>query len=341
VLSPRSAVFRALTEVLIVALLFSLLPVGTKASVDRVEDRLWLTKTAFGELLAHTGTDPQPYAFAGEPFDPNSGFQYHRARWMDPGTGRLLGMDLFPGGEFEPASLHKYLYASGNPANSVDPTGLFSLPEISLSLVIRSVVQTLAISAPLRAFHAAQQLKAGADLGAVAQEFAIGIATDVALSVVLSGVFQYAPRLFQARAAGQALSRAAESPWNLDKWARGLEIERRILGGPGRFVKTNEAVIDDFTEGVATSIKSIDLTLPSYQSAGGIISEVSQHARNLATYTFNLATQVPPSAVKERVLVVAIERGAATAAQQQALTSALRNARNVWPNIRLAIVEIP
>ena len=30
------------------------------------------TYTAFGELIAHTGTDPQPYAFAGEPYDPNS-----------------------------------------------------------------------------------------------------------------------------------------------------------------------------------------------------------------------------------------------------------------------------
>ena len=42
------------------------------------------TYSAFGELLAHTGTDSQPYAFTGEPLDPNSGWQYHRARWMDP-----------------------------------------------------------------------------------------------------------------------------------------------------------------------------------------------------------------------------------------------------------------
>jgi hypothetical protein len=39
------------------------------------------TYSAFGELLAHTGQDPQPYAFTGESLDPNSGFQYHRARW--------------------------------------------------------------------------------------------------------------------------------------------------------------------------------------------------------------------------------------------------------------------
>lgn len=47
------------------------------------------TYTAFGELLAHTGSDPQPYAFAGEPYDANMGFQYHRARWI-----RGLGASL-------------------------------------------------------------------------------------------------------------------------------------------------------------------------------------------------------------------------------------------------------
>jgi YD repeat-containing protein len=31
------------------------------------------TYSAFGELLGHTGTDPQPYAFTGEPYDPNVG----------------------------------------------------------------------------------------------------------------------------------------------------------------------------------------------------------------------------------------------------------------------------
>ena len=81
------------------------------------------TYSAFGELLAHTGSDPQPYAFAGEPLDPNSGFQYHRARWMDPRTGRFAAMDPFEGLEREPVTLHRYLYAAADPANLIDPTG--------------------------------------------------------------------------------------------------------------------------------------------------------------------------------------------------------------------------
>jgi RHS repeat-associated protein len=82
---------------------------------------------AFGVELAQTGSDPQPYRFAGEPYDPQLQMAYHRARWMDPSTGRFTGMDPFEGLEFEPVTLHKYLYANLNPANVTDPTGLFGV----------------------------------------------------------------------------------------------------------------------------------------------------------------------------------------------------------------------
>ena len=102
---------------------------GTGLVFRAKEVALWpsiLAKSAFGELLAHTGTDPQPYAFTGEPYDPNIDWQYHRARWMDPRTGRFAGMDPFVGGAFEPASLHRYGFGYGNPANWTDPSGLYT-----------------------------------------------------------------------------------------------------------------------------------------------------------------------------------------------------------------------
>ena len=102
------------------------------------------TYSAFGELLAHTGSDPQPYAFTGEPRDPNSGWQYHRARWMDPGTARFASADPFAGEEFEPATLHKYLYAAADPLNKLDPTGEFSL---TTALTTVNIVMTLANTA--------------------------------------------------------------------------------------------------------------------------------------------------------------------------------------------------
>lgn len=79
--------------------------------------------SAFGELLGHGGTDVQPYAFTAEPYDPNVRFQYQRARWMDPWTGRFSGIDPFEGVERYPLTLHKYVYAGADPVNKVDPTG--------------------------------------------------------------------------------------------------------------------------------------------------------------------------------------------------------------------------
>ena len=94
------------------------------------------TYEAFGELREHTGDDPNPFRFAGEMVDPNIGFYYLRARWMDPGAGRFLSMDPFPGVERDPTSLHKYLYASANPVNVVDPTGLFSVGNLAVTSAI-------------------------------------------------------------------------------------------------------------------------------------------------------------------------------------------------------------
>jgi RHS repeat-associated protein len=108
-----------------------------------VADPFSLTKSAFGELLGHSGIDPQPYAFAGEPLDPNSDFQYHRARWMDPRTGRFASVDTFEGLEYEPLTLHKHLYVSANPVNLVDPSGLAGEGGLSGALTSLAVAVTI------------------------------------------------------------------------------------------------------------------------------------------------------------------------------------------------------
>jgi RHS repeat-associated protein len=99
------------------------------------------TYTAFGERIAHTGTDLQPYAFVGEPYDPNVGFQYHRARWMDPRVGRFAAMDPFDGIDDDPPSLHAYLYAAADVVNRKDPSGEFTLGE---TVVVGAVIGVLA-----------------------------------------------------------------------------------------------------------------------------------------------------------------------------------------------------
>jgi RHS repeat-associated protein len=99
--------------------------------------------TAFGELIEHNGADPQPYAFAGEPYDPNVAFQYHRARWLDPRLGRFVSMDPFPQQLADPAGLHAYLYARNAPLDLVDPTGLFGEFSLGGMLAVSAIIGIL------------------------------------------------------------------------------------------------------------------------------------------------------------------------------------------------------
>jgi RHS repeat-associated protein len=79
--------------------------------------------TAFGEPLASTGSTANEFRYVGEQADPNSGFYYLRARWMDPGTGRFASIDPFAGDRQTPISLHRYLYANASPVSFTDPSG--------------------------------------------------------------------------------------------------------------------------------------------------------------------------------------------------------------------------
>jgi len=60
---------------------------------------------------------------SGEQYDSDLGLYYLRARYYNPATGRFLSRDPLNGNAFDPKTLHKYLYAGGDPVNATDPTG--------------------------------------------------------------------------------------------------------------------------------------------------------------------------------------------------------------------------
>lgn len=94
-------------------------------SAGQASDRWWYE--AFGEVESSTGTSANTFLFAGEQLDPNLGYYYLRARYMDPSNGRFTQMDVFSGFSSDPVSLHKYLYANANPVVYVDPSGHFAI----------------------------------------------------------------------------------------------------------------------------------------------------------------------------------------------------------------------
>ena len=98
---------------------------------------------AFGNEVYRSGSTATEHLYRGEQFDPNLGFYYLRARWMDPGEGRMIGMDPFRGSRADPASLQEYVYANANPANFIDPSGLMTLQEIQTSTSIQDILQAI------------------------------------------------------------------------------------------------------------------------------------------------------------------------------------------------------
>ncbi len=98
---------------------------------------------AFGLLLEHSGNDPNPYQFAGEPVDSTVGLHFNRARWLDVESGRFVSMDPLEGYPERPLSLNRYLYAEADPANKHDPRGLYaSATEASYAGAVRAEVSS-------------------------------------------------------------------------------------------------------------------------------------------------------------------------------------------------------
>jgi RHS repeat-associated protein len=101
------------------------------------------TFDAFGRLIAFSGATRNPFLFAGEQLDANTGFYYLRARYLNPETGRFLTQDAFEGFPFDPPSLHKYAYAHNDPVNNLDPSGEF-ISAAFVSSLSRGVFTALA-----------------------------------------------------------------------------------------------------------------------------------------------------------------------------------------------------
>ena len=81
------------------------------------------TYEPYGTLADSSGSYEPVLSYAGEYVDNETGLVYLRARYLDPATGQFLSRDPLVGATQEP-----YSYASGNPGNRTDPTGLWDIP---------------------------------------------------------------------------------------------------------------------------------------------------------------------------------------------------------------------
>jgi RHS repeat-associated protein len=87
----------------------------------------------FSNLISRTGDTPNNYLYCGEQYDSDLGLYYNRARYLNTDSGRFWTRDPAYGFLEEPPTLHKYIYTAGNPIDFVDPSGRWTLTEITVA----------------------------------------------------------------------------------------------------------------------------------------------------------------------------------------------------------------
>jgi RHS repeat-associated protein len=197
------------------------------------------------------------YLFTGEQWDPDLGMYFLRARYLNTNTGRFHSQDSYEGRNGEPLTLHKYLYANGNPAMFTDPSGEFSLLGaqqavlgglISLSRLVPSsgfglVIQQAINRVALYVLSNAIRIEIGIALG----QLALGLA-DLALETLSTNL--------------EPVPETAVGPW----------VERKLGANATGYER-----IDDIRDGTVTSIKTF-----SNENAQRLLRNVTEEAESLA-----------------------------------------------------------
>ncbi|MFZ6682213.1 RHS repeat-associated core domain-containing protein [Undibacterium sp. Tian12W] len=101
---------------------------------------------AFGAVTNKSGTTANNYRYTGEYFDESINLQYNRARWYDAGAGRFVAQDTFRGASRRPITLNRYLYASADPVNRIDPSGYADNPaSLSMTGAINGILSSISL----------------------------------------------------------------------------------------------------------------------------------------------------------------------------------------------------
>lgn len=119
--------------------------------------------------------------------------------------------------------------------------------------------------------------------------------------------------------------RAEKSVWELGWAARGTRIEEALDANLREF-----DVIDDFRDGIATSIKSVDLRTPTYQDTRRLFGRLSRLVDDVANFNGDQVGEVviEASDITGRTLRVVVPKTIVTPAQRAAIGAAADYAKS-------------
>ncbi|HEX8411725.1 MAG TPA: RHS repeat-associated core domain-containing protein [Thermoanaerobaculia bacterium] len=243
---------------------------------------------------------------------PIDSLDYMHARYYSPNLGRFLSADPvldIKEALHEPQLWNRYSYVTNNPLKFTDPDGRY---------------RTFYKEKPMTAANLAMDENTPAVVKY--SMYAVGGLTALGAG----GVF-FAPGSGGGLAAGA---------FRLHPIARGNFIETALATAFGGGLPRTFPVIDRFLNGVATSVKSMDLMSKTYQNANRLMSTLTGYVDKLANFNGGAVGQtvVRGSDVTTRVLEVVVQRGAANAQQMETIRKAAEYAKQ--NEVQLKVITV-
>ena len=265
------------------------------------------------------------------------GLYDYGARWYDAALGRFVQADTdVPESQWNTQGFDRYAFVANNPVKYIDLSGhcwgvasaIRGIP--SYDTTCNNLDMALSIVQHPEA-SVAQKVGAGAYIAA--EGLAHGA---VALGTAALACSAVAPCV----TAVEAVLGIGTSVWKLDPLARGWAIEKII--GRGSLLRDLPGfpTIDRFENGIATSIKSIDLGTKTYQNIGALTSRVQGYIDELAGFTGDSygGVTIYNAMIRGRELILAIPRNASTE-QMTALQQLAADAVNQGVNLVLKVIK--
>lgn len=280
--------------------------------------------------------------FTSKELDKETGLYYFGARYQDPKLGIFISVD--PLAEKRP-EYTSYVYCGNNPVKFIDPDGkdwfvndqgyyLWSNNSSVAGFSYAGNILPASVSRYFvleqkdgRLFHKNTSNSVNRFLNSVlSTSFDEKLAYDPAQESFNDEILTTAIGIGIAKVGGlayKALSRAGGSIWNVEGgWlARGLVYEE-MLGGN---LAKGYPVIDKFANGVATSIKTLDLRTKGYQNGKQVLSTLKAYINKLKDFqgATNGGVNTTGGRMTEKILEVGVPKGSSKA-QVEAIQSAVK-----------------
>jgi RHS repeat-associated protein len=325
---------------------------GSTSVSYRVSDGQTLTQRYYAWGGIRPGPNnalPTDYTFTGQKLDA-TGLMYYGARYYDSSLGRFLSADTIVPQAGNPQALNRYSYVNNNPLKYIDPSGhcwgfasglrgtaLYGATCNNMDMAL-TIVQSPKTSLADKTLAAGYIYVEGVYHGAAA----VG-----AVALACSAVAPCATAVESALGIGAAAcadgnctneielsAKLGQNVWKMNPFDRGWAIEKAIGRSPQ--LVDNFPTIDRFENGVATSIKSIDLGAKTYQNIGALTSEVQGYVGKVANFNGARWGGAEITGITGRQLILAIPPNA-TAQQMAALQQLQAWAANQGQGVNLIL----